>query len=61
MEFSLSIDKKVRLPILYLESKKKVSHMSNIINVPLSTLPDWAAATARDEDYGEITSGRGVK
>ena len=57
----MSIDKKARLPILNLESKKKVSHMSNIINVPLSTLPDWAAATARDEDYGEITSGRGVK
>jgi len=39
----------------------KVSHISKILKVPLSTLYDWITTTGKDEDIRKIKPGRGTK
>ncbi len=61
MKSFLNIDKKTRFLVLYLDGNMKVSHISKILKVPLSTLYDWVATTGKDEGIRKIKSGRGAK
>ena len=61
MKSFLNIDKKTRFLVLHLDADMKVSHISKILKVPLSTLYDWVASTGKDEDIRKIKPGRGAK